>query len=88
MVPDDDLTLHLFQLHVSNGPLHPPGRPLRLAIPNDWGHERPPQTVPDSQKDGNNGTSEGANGLSEDSMSQITQILSSHLEFAMDLWVG
>jgi len=36
--------------------------------------------APGSQKDGNNGTSGGANGLGEDPMSQIAQILSSHLE--------
>ena len=36
---------------------------------------------PGSQKDGaNNGTSGGTNGLSEDPMGQIAQILSSHLE--------
>ena len=38
-------------------------------------------TAPGSQIDGNNnGTSGGANGLSEDPMGQIAQILSSHLE--------
>ena len=36
--------------------------------------------VPGSQKDANNGMSGGANGLGEDPMSQIAQILSSHLE--------
>ena len=37
-------------------------------------------TVPGSQKDTNNGTSGGANGLNDDPMNQIAQILSSHLE--------
>ena len=37
-------------------------------------------TVSSSQKDANNGTSGGANGLNEDPMSQIAQVLGSHLE--------
>jgi len=38
-------------------------------------------TAPGSQQDGtSNGTAGGANGLNEDPMGQIAQILSSHLE--------
>jgi nuclear pore complex protein Nup62 len=37
-------------------------------------------TAPGSQPDGTNNSTGGPNGLSEDPMSQIAQILSSHLE--------
>ena len=37
-------------------------------------------TTPGVQQDGAKGTSGGTNGLNEDPMSQISQILSSHLE--------
>lgn len=37
-------------------------------------------TGPGDQQDGTNGMPGGANGLNEDPMSQIAQILSSHLE--------